>query len=124
VSLLPDPQVLDNTATKLEDHADELRTRAARLAATTQSTQWASRAASMFDDRSRTVSLNLTRCANGIDDASAALRAHANTVRDRIADIHAGIAALETAGGAALNDAGHVASSVLKGAGSLIGDVT
>jgi hypothetical protein len=72
---------LDRAAGHLEQRADELRRRSARLAAITQSVAWESPAATAFHHRSLTAQGQLRRCARDVDAVAEALRAHAHCAR-------------------------------------------
>jgi hypothetical protein len=98
--LLPDPRALDLAARSLDGHADDVRQLALRLAAVSEATRWTSTGAAAFRDCSHRLCAELRRSAARIDDAAHALRSHSNTVRNQLAMIAAGSAALEDGVGA------------------------
>ena len=88
MSLLPDPDVLVATANRLDDYAEQLRARAATLAARTQNIRWVSAAAGAFQRQSLGISADLRCCADRVEDAAYELRAHARTVRREVEILH------------------------------------
>jgi hypothetical protein len=74
--------ILYGLADQLSDHAAHIRSRATRLSRASESVQWHSVAADVFRERARDNALAMLRAANGVDDAAAAMRAHARTVHE------------------------------------------
>ena len=74
-------------ARRLEERAVELRDHALTMINRAQTMDWKSNAAEAFRDRVVDDQARLHHCAEELDGAAATLRAHAETVRERIAEI-------------------------------------
>jgi uncharacterized protein YukE len=85
MSVIPDLHSLDTTATRIDQHATELRSRANDLDAACASVRWQSGAATEFRVRSERTCGQLRQTAERLDHASAVLRRHAATARDELA---------------------------------------
>jgi methyl-accepting chemotaxis protein len=94
---MPDLWALERIARQLDDHSDDLRRQARRLATAIEVTRWNSTAAGAFRDHGHRLCVELRRGANRVDDAATALRSHIRTVRSRIAVLLAGVHALDQA---------------------------
>lgn len=121
------PDELDRLARQLNDRATDLRDHALAMVNRAQAMHWISPAAEgyrhvVLDDRKR-----LDHCADGLDAAAAKLREHAQTVRERIAEIrrieqavtHFFANAVTSLPGAVLHAAESVAGSVVDTIGGL-----
>lgn len=108
MALPGDPAALDAAAWHINRHADELRTRACRLAAAADGVRWHSTAAGAFRRDVRGLAGGLRRAADDVDDAADALRRHATTVRH----VRAAIAAAEHAAAAAVHGIVHTGAGV------------
>jgi hypothetical protein len=99
---MPDLWALERIARQLEDHSEDLRRQARRLATAIELTRWNSSAAGIFRDHGHRLCVELRRCASRVDDAAAALRSHIRTVRTRIGALLDGAEALDHAAHGAL----------------------
>lgn len=84
-----DPDVLDAHARQLAADADGVRARARALEASVARLQWRGEAAEAFRRTVTNDAQHLHRAAHELDEAAAALRAHAAEVRDRLERIRA-----------------------------------
>ena len=82
-----DPDELDRTAQRLREHAQQVRERAAALRARCWAVEWVSTAADAFRARIGQDAEALCRAADELDGAAQALAAHAQTIRERLAQI-------------------------------------
>jgi hypothetical protein len=112
MSLLPDTSALRTRALRLHDYADGLRRRATTLRSAAQAVDWVSVAASRFRTRTVTLSAELVVAAGLVEQAAAALLAHAQAVEHVEAELRAPLAALETGAHAVVDD-------LAEGAGTL-----
>jgi uncharacterized protein YukE len=78
---LPDTAALEAAARHIGGHADDLRSRASRLAAAAEGVRWHSTAAAVFRGDVHELACRFRRAAGEVDDAAHALRQHAATVR-------------------------------------------
>jgi hypothetical protein len=109
----PDLHSLDSAAARLDQHATELRSRAARLHAATDSIDWRSAAASAFRQHNATVCGQLQRCADRLEHAATVLRRHADCARSRLEAAGAVVGAAE----AVVGGAEHLVSGALTAIG-------
>ena len=100
-----DPAALDAAARHINHHADDLRTRAGRLAATADGVRWHSSAAGAFRRDVRGLAGGFRRAADNVDDAADALRRHAANLRQ----VRAAIGAAEHAAACAVTGIEHAA---------------
>lgn len=84
MSFGPELRSLDTTATQLEQHAAEIRARAGRLRAASESVNWCSAGASAFRQHGELTCDQLQRSADRLDHAASVLRRHASTARSRL----------------------------------------
>ncbi len=119
MAVLTDPASLDAIARHVSAHAEDLRVRATRLAAAAEGVQWHSTAAQAFRADARGLTGSLRHAATQLDDAAAAMRRHAATVRHVQAAIvaaeHTAVAAahgVERGGRAALGAAEKTGAAV------------
>jgi hypothetical protein len=84
MSVGPDLHSLDTAAARLEQHAAELRSRANRLQAASESLVWRSSAASAFRQHNETICAQLRRGAERLEHAATVLHRHASTARSRM----------------------------------------
>ncbi len=94
-----DPAALDAAARHINHHADDLRRRAGKLAATADGVRWHSTAAGAFRRDVRGLAGGFRRAADNVDDAADALRRHAATLRQ----VRAAIGAAEHAAACAVH---------------------
>jgi hypothetical protein len=85
--LYGDPDALDRLAATLNAHADEVRRHAADHVKAAQTAHWVSPSADSFRSRVGHDRVRVDRDADQLDDAAAALRAHAQHVRDVLTEI-------------------------------------
>jgi hypothetical protein len=78
--LYEDTSELHAIAHRIRRHADEVRARAAALAARAEQTRWHSAGAAAFRERARCASHAMRTAAGRLDDAADALDRHANRV--------------------------------------------
>jgi len=81
MAVLPDAVSLEAVARRIGGHADDMRSRASRLAAAAEGVRWHSSAAAAFRSDVRDLACRFRRAAGEIDDAAHALRKHAAAVR-------------------------------------------
>jgi uncharacterized protein YukE len=81
MSVLPDAAALDAVARHISGHAEDLRSRASRLAAAAEGVRWHSTAAAAFRGDVHDLACRFRRAAGEVDDAAHALRQHAAAVR-------------------------------------------
>jgi uncharacterized protein YukE len=81
MAVLPDAAALEAVARRIGGHADDLRSRASRLAATAEGVRWHSTAAAAFRGEMHDLACRFRGAADEIDDAAHALRQHAAAVR-------------------------------------------
>ena len=81
MAVLPDAVSLEAVARRIGGHADDMRSRASRLAAAAEGVRWHSTAAAAFRGDVRDLACRFRRAAGEIDDAAHALRKHAAAVR-------------------------------------------
>ena len=82
-----DPDALDAMARRLGADAAGVRDRARTLVAAASATAWAGPAAEAFRRAVGDDAQDLRRAADGLDEASRALHAHADEVRERLAEL-------------------------------------
>jgi uncharacterized protein YukE len=97
---------LDDIATVLDAHADELRRRVLRLDAAAAALDWESPAARAFRAHQAEVSARLRQCADRLEQAATEFRRHAATARERLE-------AMTRAVAAGVGEAGHLAGEPL-----------
>jgi uncharacterized protein YukE len=81
MAMLPDATVLEAVARRIGGHADDLRSRASRLAATAEGVRWHSTAAAAFRCEVHDLACRFRRTAGEVDEAAHSLRQHAAAVR-------------------------------------------
>jgi hypothetical protein len=111
-----DPGALDALARHISAHADDLRSRASRLAAAADGVRWHSTAAGAFRADARGLAGDLRRGATRVDDAAHAMRRHAATVRH----VQAVIGGAEHAAAAAARGVGRAAVGAAEKAGAAV----
>jgi hypothetical protein len=87
-----DPDALDRLAGRIVQNADRIRAEAAALRSRSAAVRWRSTAAAEFRTVIERDAAALDRGACQLDEAAVLLRAHANTVRERLAFLRAAAA--------------------------------
>lgn len=87
ISLYGDPDELDRLAGVLRARADGVRQAAVDQATRAGAAEWVSVAATAYRERLARARTDADRTAHGLEEAAAALAAHAQVVRERIAAI-------------------------------------
>jgi hypothetical protein len=82
-----DPDSLDRLAAKLSARAEEVRQHADNHVKAAAAAHWVSTAADAYRDRAAQDRVKVRYAADSLDEAAAALRAHAQHVRDLLAEI-------------------------------------
>jgi hypothetical protein len=90
-----DPDALDRIAGRIARHADDVRTGATTLRVRSANVRWLSTGADAFRAGIERDAITLIRAAQDLDEAAAALRAHAGTVRERLAFLRAAASRVE-----------------------------
>lgn len=111
-----DPDRMELTAARLQDRADEVRNRCASVRREVSGVQWRSAAGDTFRGVVDCDVRGLLGAASELDAAAAALRAHATTVRHRIAEI----AAIERAVTSWFDDRAHDLSTAADSVADLV----
>ena len=81
MALLPDAAAIEAVARRIGGHADDLRSRASRLAAAAEGVRWHSTAAVAFRGEVHDLACRFRRAAYEVDEAAHALQQHAAAVR-------------------------------------------
>jgi hypothetical protein len=114
VGFVPDLSSLDHAATRLEQHASEVRSRAVALAAVAATVIWTSGSADLFRHQNDSMCAALRRCADQLDGVAFTLRRHAASARHRAVE---GVALVTQGGAAALDTGEHLVAAAWRWAG-------
>jgi hypothetical protein len=102
--------VLFRLANQIDEQAASVRAASGRLGTSTAQLLWRSRAADLFRARAGPAVTSINRSANDLENAAAALRRHARSVR-RVEEI---AAAVEQAGERVVSGVAHVGQVVAR----------